>query len=170
MATYPQREESEGQDSTGLGQSAQRSESSRRKTSSTRNGYLQTLRQYVIFQLTFLLVELGSPPRVIVALNTGRNEVSKAMIRLVAPSGVQFQVDETNVEGEGMPFDPDDTTLWLNIRMYAEEVSFEAIDGSIVLFDLKENSTVHLSVPHTDASAYHAMVHPISPSQYRFGG
>lgn len=120
--------------------------------------------------LIFLLVELGSPPRVIVALNTGRNEVSKAMVRLAAPSGVQFQVDETGVEGEGMSFDPDDTIFWLNIGIYPEEVSFEAIDGSIVLFDLKENSTIHLSVPHTDASAYHAMVHSISPSQYRFGG
>ena len=41
---------------------------------------------------------------------------------------------------------------------FAADVNFETIDGSIVLFDLSENSTIRLSVPHTDASAYHAMV------------
>ncbi|KIP08175.1 hypothetical protein PHLGIDRAFT_88626 [Phlebiopsis gigantea 11061_1 CR5-6] len=84
------------------------------------------------------IVELGSPSKVVVALSTGRNNISKAMIRLAAPSGVQFQIDETEIEGDA-------------------NVNFETIDGSIVFFDLSENSTTRLCVPHTDASAYHAM-------------
>lgn len=91
------------------------------------------------------------------ALSTGRNNISKAMIRLSAPSGIQFQTDETDLEGDG--------ELLFKVNMFQPplsppeaDVNFETIDGSIVLFDLAENSTIRLSVPHTDASAYHAMV------------
>lgn len=49
-----------------------------------------------------LTVEIGKQSKIIVALSTGRNAVSKAMLRLSAPSGVRFDVDELTVEGNGM--------------------------------------------------------------------
>lgn len=48
-----------------------------------------------------MLVELGTSPRVIVALHTGRNEISKAMLRLSGPAGIQFQVGEASIEDDG---------------------------------------------------------------------
>lgn len=39
-----------------------------------------------------------------------------------------------------------------------EHVACEAIDDSIVLFDLAANKTIAITVPHSDASAYHALV------------
>ena len=54
------------------------------------------------YRLKFRIVELGSPPTIMVVLSTGRNDVSKAMLRLTAPQGVQFVTKEAHVEGEGM--------------------------------------------------------------------
>lgn len=48
-------------------------------------------------------VEIGKQSRVILALSTGRNAVSKAMLRLAAPSGVQFHLDQFSLEGQGKP-------------------------------------------------------------------
>lgn len=48
------------------------------------------------------VVEIGKQPKIILALSTGRNNVSKAMLRLSAPSGVQFHIDQFALEGDGM--------------------------------------------------------------------
>lgn len=85
-------------------------------------------------------VVLGAPPKVVLALSTGRNGVSKAMIRLAVPAGVQFHVDEAQLETE------------------EEGLTFETVDGSIILLDMPQDTTIRISVPHTDASAFHAMV------------
>ncbi|KAI0341805.1 hypothetical protein BDW22DRAFT_1377071 [Trametopsis cervina] len=85
-------------------------------------------------------IEVGGESRIIVVLSTGRNEVTKAMLRLSAPSGVQFETDKIAFEEDG-----------------TSDISYEVIDSAIVLFDLPANSMVSLSVPHSDASAFHAL-------------
>ena len=103
-----------------------------------------------------LSVELGAPSRVIVVLSTGRNDLTKVMLRLNAPAGVKFNVEEASVENDGRC-----TAFNLGFLLnqgIAEDVSLNAIDDSIVLFDVPHDTTVHISVPHTDASAFLAMV------------
>ncbi|PSR94078.1 hypothetical protein PHLCEN_2v4506 [Hermanssonia centrifuga] len=87
-------------------------------------------------------IELGTPAKIVLVLSTGRNDVSKAMVRLSAPSGVKFQPELAELQ-ENESGDTD--------------TSFEEIDGAIVFFDIKADKTVQISVPHSDASAYHAM-------------
>ncbi|EKM55480.1 uncharacterized protein PHACADRAFT_143869 [Phanerochaete carnosa HHB-10118-sp] len=85
------------------------------------------------------MVQLGAPPKVVLALNTGRNDVSKAMIRLVAPAGVQFHVDQAQLETE------------------EDDLTFETVDNSMILLNMLKDTTIRMSVPHTDASAFHAV-------------
>lgn len=47
------------------------------------------------------VVEVGAGSKIIAALSTGRNTISKAMLRLMAPSGVQFYTDKPSLEGDG---------------------------------------------------------------------
>ncbi|GJE95190.1 trafficking protein particle complex subunit 10 [Phanerochaete sordida] len=84
-------------------------------------------------------VQLGAPPKMVLALCTGRNDVSKAMIRLAAPAGVQFYVDQAELETED------------------ENITFETVDGSIILLDMHKDTAIRISVPHSDASAFHSM-------------
>lgn len=53
-------------------------------------------------RLISVTVEVGGESRIIVALSTGRNAVSKAMLRLTAASGIQFNTETIKIEGEGM--------------------------------------------------------------------
>lgn len=48
------------------------------------------------------VVEVGGESRIIVALSTGRNVVSKAMLHLSAASGIQFDTETIKIEGEGL--------------------------------------------------------------------
>ena len=76
----------------------------------------------------------------ILALSTGRNDVSKAMLRLVTPAGIQFHVDQASLHTD------------------EEDLSFEVVDGSMILLDIPKDTTIRIAVPHTDATAFHAMV------------
>lgn len=46
----------------------------------------------------------------------------------------------------------------LLISRFPDEVNFETIDGAIVLFDIPKDANVRITVPHSDASAFHVMV------------
>ncbi|KAI0957407.1 hypothetical protein AcW1_005812 [Taiwanofungus camphoratus] len=83
-------------------------------------------------------IEIGTAPRVMVILRTGRNDVSRASLRLSAPSGIQFKFTETTFHGEGYG-------------------TLQATDESITLFDIGKEKTVVISLPHSDASVYHFM-------------
>ncbi|KAI0093548.1 trafficking protein particle complex subunit 10 [Irpex rosettiformis] len=85
-----------------------------------------------------LNIEVGGEPRIIVALSTGRNIVSKAMLHLSAASGIQFDTETIKIEGE-------------------DDVSYEIVEDAIVLFDVPSDTTVALSVVHSDASVFHAL-------------
>lgn len=39
-----------------------------------------------------------------------------------------------------------------------DDISYEVVEDAIVLFDIPSDTTVSLSVAHSDASAFHAMV------------
>lgn len=47
------------------------------------------------------LVELGTPACIIVAISTGRNQVTEATVKLTAPSGVEFNHDQASLVVEG---------------------------------------------------------------------
>ncbi|KAF5365787.1 hypothetical protein D9758_003260 [Tetrapyrgos nigripes] len=82
-------------------------------------------------------VEFGQSPTIIVAVSTGRNEVSKAVIRLSAPSVI---------------FDCQDVSLFENDSTEAE-FTLE----HIILHNLSRSKTVELLVPHSDVSGFNAL-------------
>lgn len=43
-------------------------------------------------------VELGTPASMMVSLQTGRNDVSVAKLKLISPSGVQFHCKEASID------------------------------------------------------------------------
>ncbi|KAF7793103.1 hypothetical protein EIP86_004211 [Pleurotus ostreatoroseus] len=77
-------------------------------------------------------------PEIVVVLSSGRNTVSKAMLRMSPPAGVRFLVDEVHLESE-------------------DHNPPEVIDGALVFFNLQAETTLSLSVPHTDASSSPSM-------------
>jgi hypothetical protein len=102
-----------------------------------------------------LIVELGASPRILVSISTGRNHISKATIKMSAPSGLQFRYQEGALDTEGM----------LIFRLFIRrpksvvgEAQLEVYEDSIVLKDIPEGGTVGILIPHTDASAFHVLV------------
>ncbi|TFK43010.1 trafficking protein particle complex subunit 10 [Crucibulum laeve] len=83
-------------------------------------------------------IELGRASTLTVIVTTGRNDVSRMSVKLSAP-GISFRCQET-VLGQ-------DHTV----------PSFEATEDAVVLLGIPEDKTVSFSVPHSDASAFHAM-------------
>ncbi|TFY59462.1 hypothetical protein EVJ58_g5755 [Rhodofomes roseus] len=84
-------------------------------------------------------IELGTPAYMTVSLQTGRNDISVATLRLVSPSGVQFHCQEAAIDEGG-----DNATL-------------EAADDAIILRDVGKRQIVTVAVPHSDASSYHTL-------------
>jgi trafficking protein particle complex subunit 10 len=108
-----------------------------------------------IYHAHFLSVEVGGGSSITAAVSTGRNTISKAMVRLSAPSGIEFKTTKISVEGDGKSIYRECLRA---SHHRIEEVSFEVIDEAIVLFDLRPDTIVSITVPHTDASSFHAMV------------
>ena len=102
-------------------------------------------------------VELGIPPRVVLVLSTGRNDVSKAMLRISSPGGIQYQLEEAEVEGEGMSHDPPVCAPFISHEV--DPPNLELIDTAMVLFDLKAASTVRISIPYTETAGYAMVCH-----------
>ncbi|EGO20910.1 hypothetical protein SERLADRAFT_452051 [Serpula lacrymans var. lacrymans S7.9] len=83
-------------------------------------------------------IELGSTSKILLKIFTGRNEVSKASIKLSPPPGIQFKFSEALLESDGIG-------------------KLEITNDSLTLLDAPKDSTIAISVPHSDASAFHAM-------------
>lgn len=83
-------------------------------------------------------IQLGKPPSLMAILSTGRNHVSRISFRLSAPS-ITFRCQEA--------------ALGKN----ATDVTLEATEDHIELKDVAKDTTVTFSIPHSDASAFHAM-------------
>ncbi|KAH9079351.1 trafficking protein particle complex subunit 10 [Lactarius deliciosus] len=73
----------------------------------------------------------GMSSKLLLAISTGRNYVSKAKLKLAGPPDVAFLFKESTLEGDG--------------------------ENCISLVDLAENSEISVLIPHSDASAYHTM-------------
>ncbi|THU92186.1 hypothetical protein K435DRAFT_829706 [Dendrothele bispora CBS 962.96] len=86
-------------------------------------------------------VQFGQSPSMIVAVSTGRNEVSKAILKL-STSSVTFDCQDTSLHTDG-----------------SAEVEFTP--DSIILSNLPRNHVVELLVPHSDVSVFNAMKVPI---------
>ncbi|KAK7467047.1 hypothetical protein VKT23_004109 [Stygiomarasmius scandens] len=82
-------------------------------------------------------VIFGQSPSVVAAVSTGRNEISKAIIKLSASSAT-FSCQDASLHTE-------------------ESTKVEFASDSITLYDLPRNHTVELLVPHSDASVSNAM-------------
>ncbi|KAK7693660.1 hypothetical protein QCA50_003229 [Cerrena zonata] len=83
-------------------------------------------------------MELGTPACIIVAVSTGRNQITDATIKLTAPSGVEFNHDQASLADD-------------------EDGELDAEKDSFKLSNLPADKTILISVPHSDASAFHAM-------------
>ncbi|KII88634.1 hypothetical protein PLICRDRAFT_110377 [Plicaturopsis crispa FD-325 SS-3] len=86
------------------------------------------------------LIQLGASSTLLVIVCTGRNRVSNASIKLSTSSGVRFKHKEAKLrDPEGV-----DHTL-------------EAADESFSLNNVEPDTSVSVLMPHTDASAFHAV-------------
>ncbi|KAH9005086.1 hypothetical protein EDB86DRAFT_3061943 [Lactarius hatsudake] len=77
----------------------------------------------------------GLSSKLLLAISTGRNYVSKAKLKLAGPPDVAFFFKESTLEGDAL----------------------ECTEDCISLVDLAENSEISVLIPHSDASAYHTM-------------
>lgn len=84
------------------------------------------------------VVQLGTTPRIVAVFTSGRNNIRAATLRLSAPSGIQFHYQ--------------DATL------ISDRASLTCNSESVTLSDVPPNSTILVHIPHSDASAFHAMV------------
>ncbi|KAI0256634.1 trafficking protein particle complex subunit 10 [Lactifluus subvellereus] len=86
-------------------------------------------------------VELGPgmSSKLLLAVSSGRNHVSRATLKLSGPPGVAFHFQESTLD--------DDVT----------SASLECAADSISLLDLAENSDISVLIPYYGASTYHTM-------------
>lgn len=86
-----------------------------------------------------VLLGPGLSSKLLLAISTGRNYVSKAKLRLTGPPDVAFLFKESTLEGD------------------VSSVSIECEEDCVSLVDLPEDSEISVLIPHSDASAYHSM-------------
>ncbi|KAI0736997.1 trafficking protein particle complex subunit 10 [Fomitopsis betulina] len=84
-------------------------------------------------------IELGTPASMMVSLQTGRNDVLMAKVKLVSPSGVQFHCRDASI---------DDETV---------QAALEEADDAIMLRNVGKRQVVTVTVPHSDASSYQTL-------------
>ncbi|KAG1756516.1 trafficking protein particle complex subunit 10 [Suillus paluster] len=82
--------------------------------------------------------ELGTTSRLLLVISTGQNDISRATIKPIPPSGVQFNYSEARLEAEGTG-------------------TLEVSDNAVILLDALVDTDVVISLPHSDASRYHTM-------------
>lgn len=82
--------------------------------------------------------ELGTTSHLLLVISTGRNDISRATIKLTPPSGVRFNYSAARLEAEGTE-------------------TLEASENAIVLLDAPVDADIIISLPHSDASRYHTM-------------
>ncbi|PCH38130.1 hypothetical protein WOLCODRAFT_64398 [Wolfiporia cocos MD-104 SS10] len=85
-----------------------------------------------------VLVELGTPAKILVQLQTGRNDICTVTLKFTSPSGVKFKCDGAALEGKA-------------------SFAMTADSDAIVLSDIGKELTVTMSLPHSDASSYHTL-------------
>lgn len=101
------------------------------------------------------IVEVGAPAKVLIHLQSGRNHVVSATIKLNAPAGVQFEFARAMLENEGMC---GRVPPWCNCSSCLGSAKLQATGEVIILSDLEEESTAIVSLPHSDVSSYHTLV------------
>ncbi|KZT68199.1 hypothetical protein DAEQUDRAFT_693019 [Daedalea quercina L-15889] len=85
-------------------------------------------------------IELGTPASMMVSLQTGRNDISIATLKLVSPSGVQFHYKEAEIDGAAV-----------------KHVILETASDAIILRNIGKRQFVTVTLPHSDASSYHTL-------------
>ncbi|KIM80718.1 hypothetical protein PILCRDRAFT_821974 [Piloderma croceum F 1598] len=83
-------------------------------------------------------IELDASPKLLVILSTGRNQVSKASLKLSAPSNIRFKYSEA-------------------VLIDDDEVNLVIADDCICLQGIAKDKSIVILLPHSDASAFHAM-------------
>jgi trafficking protein particle complex subunit 10 len=105
-----------------------------------------------------LIVKLGASRRILVSVFTGRNHVSKAVIKISTPSGLQFKYQEATLDTEGVLI----FGLFMRkTKSVVGESQLEVSENSVTLQDIPEGKTVGILVPHADASAFHILVRTV---------
>ncbi|KAH8106751.1 trafficking protein particle complex subunit 10 [Cristinia sonorae] len=83
-------------------------------------------------------IQLGKTPSIVAVFTPGRNHIRTATVKLTAPSGIQFKFGEASL-------------------LSASNGELVTSDDSITLSGVELNTSVSISIPHSDASAFHAM-------------
>ena len=112
---------------------------------------------FPILILIAFLVELGEPPTLLVALSSGRNNTSKITVRL-SSSGVTFQLKDAYLHESKEEAHGEIYFAKLMNALGSKSVGMEITDNAIHLLDIHKDTTVSIMVPHSDTSAFHAMV------------
>ncbi|ETW85992.1 hypothetical protein HETIRDRAFT_309755 [Heterobasidion irregulare TC 32-1] len=89
-------------------------------------------------------IKLGAPSSILMTVGTGRNQISKAIITLSSTSGVQFRSSQAKLESDG------------------SSGALECNESNVTLVDVDKETVISVLVPHSDASALHAMQVDIS--------
>ncbi|EIN07448.1 hypothetical protein PUNSTDRAFT_144927 [Punctularia strigosozonata HHB-11173 SS5] len=84
-------------------------------------------------------IELGAPSTIHVVISSGRNDVHSANLQISLPPGIRCMHDRSTI-------DADDESVQLRVE-----------ESHIILSDIRAGATVHLTVPHSDASSFPAV-------------
>ena len=111
---------------------------------------------------SYVLVELGKSPSLTIVVSTGRNHIDRLTIKL--SSSVTFRCqDVVLLEGKGEAF-----MLKLDGMTDSSDepdYSFECNKDVITMGNIQGDKAVSFLVPHSDASAFTAMVRLLSSRQ-----
>lgn len=79
-------------------------------------------------------------------------------MQLSSPSGVAFRHEDASIEDGGQATVSNRPTCLADFS--AEGAGLETADGSLTITSVGAGKTVLLSIPHSDASAFHIVVSP----------
>lgn len=126
------------------------------------NRSMYSLRPILIlgqFFLSFLLVELGQPPTILVSVFSGRNDVSRVTVGLSA-SSITFWPKDAFLYGGICDVYVCGPFQLIVFNIDSKSVSMEIQPGSnyISLSAIPKETTISIMVPHSDNSNFQAMV------------
>lgn len=108
-------------------------------------------------------VELAKPRSLRLVIHSGRNEISKATIKLSISSTTAYSGKATLENGECLTSSMEGRTL-----IHIDTGNLEPMDDCIVVRDIKRDSECVISVPHSDVTALNTMASLVSSAYPRF--
>ena len=102
------------------------------------------------------LVELGAPSYAQVILTTGRNQISYATLKFSSHAGIKFKFSNASPVDESEPI----FSLWNQLLLICDNIEFSLVtaEDRLTIMNVPERTSVTFFLPHSDTSAYTAIV------------